>query len=53
MKTVEIQVTFIMTVPDDTKTNDLYFGDVLEKDIETKDGFVIEDYATDHVTLCD
>lgn len=51
MKTLSVQVTFVIKVPEDTDPGDFYFGDCLEDDPKTLDGFKIEDYSTDSVEI--
>ena len=46
---IEVKVRFIITVPDNTNLDTFYFGDCIDYDIVTKDGFEIEDYSTGYV----
>ena len=46
---IEVKVSFIVTVPDNTNLDMFYFGDCIDYDISTKDGFHIDDYFTDSV----
>ena len=43
---IEVKVSFIITVPDNTNLDTFYFGDCIDYDIVTIDGFEIVDYST-------
>lgn len=46
---IEVKVSFIVTVPDNINLDTFYFGDCVDYDIPTKDGFQIDDYSTESV----
>ena len=46
---IEVKVSFIVTVPDNTNLDTFYFGDCIDYDIVTKDGFEVVDYSTDSI----
>ena len=43
---IEVKVSFIVTVPDNTNLDTFYFGDCIDYEIVTEDGFEIVDYST-------